>query len=209
MHAAELVWILDVNQTEEQLLKGMRKTTRYLVRKAQTDGVEIIKSDKPEDLEIFNKIYEETARRQHFMPYSEKFLKMEFAAFSAGLVNETSGMKENKKEKDEQSGASFFFAKYNDEIVSAAMILFSGESAFYHQGASSGKYPKIPAPHLLQWEIIREAKKRGLRYYNFWGIAPEDKPKHPWAGLSLFKKVFLLPKHSYLSKNPFLLKQRE
>lgn len=172
MHAAELVWMLDVSQAEEQLLKGMRKTTRYLVRKAQTDGVEIIKSNKPEDLKIFNKIYAETATRQHFTPYSKDFLKNEFEAFK----------------KDNQ--ILFFFAKYKDEIVSAAMIIFYGDSAYYHQGASSHKYPKIPAPYLLQWEIIREVKERGLHYYNFWGIAPEDKPRHPWAGLSLFKKGF-------------------
>ena len=189
MHAAELVWILDVNQLEEQLLKGMRKTTRYLVHKAEKDGVEIMKSKKPEDLKIFDKIYEETATRQHFTPYSKKFLQSEFEAF----------------QKDNQ--ISFFFAKYNNEVVSAAMIIFYGESGYYHQGASSGKYPKIPAPYLLQLEIIREAKKRGLRYYNFWGISSEDKPRHPWAGLSLFKKGFGGFSEEYIPAQDLVLKK--
>ncbi len=189
MHAAELVWILDVSQTEEEILRGMRKTTRYLIRKAQADGVKIIKSNKSEDLKIFNKIYEETATRQHFTPYSRDFLKNEFEAFQ----------KDNK--------ILFFFAKYKDEIVSAAMIIYSGESAFYHQGASSHKYPKIPAPYLLQWEIIREAKKRGLKYYNFWGISPENEPKHPWAGLSLFKKGFGGFSEEYVPAQDLILKK--
>jgi lipid II:glycine glycyltransferase (peptidoglycan interpeptide bridge formation enzyme) len=49
----------------------------------------------------------------------------------------------------------------------------------------------------LQWEAIKEAKSRGCKTYNFWGIAPEIKnPEdikvslHPWAGLSLFKMGF-------------------
>ncbi|MCX6765289.1 MAG: peptidoglycan bridge formation glycyltransferase FemA/FemB family protein [Candidatus Nealsonbacteria bacterium] len=69
--------------------------------------------------------------------------------------------------------------------------------AFYHHGASLSKFNKIPVSYLLQWEAIKEAKKRGCILYNFWGIAPEiasesdaSKSKHPWAGLSLFKMGF-------------------
>jgi lipid II:glycine glycyltransferase (peptidoglycan interpeptide bridge formation enzyme) len=44
--------------------------------------------------------------------------------------------------------------------------------------------------YLLQWEAIKEAKKRDKSIYNFWGIAPDTKRRHPWQGLSLFKKGF-------------------
>jgi lipid II:glycine glycyltransferase (peptidoglycan interpeptide bridge formation enzyme) len=169
---AELFWILDVRPPEEQLLMNMRKTTRYLIRRAYQCGVEIIKSDNPNDLKIFLDVYKETAQRQHFTPFSEDFLLNEFLVFN------------------EMKQSLFFFAKYKEEVISAAMIIFYGNSAFYHHGASSMRYPKISAPYLLQWEVIREAKRRGLFYYNFWGIAPENKPSHPWAGLSLFKKGF-------------------
>ena len=173
MHAAELVWMLGVIPNEDELLRNMRKTTRYLIRKVEAhDGVEMIKGNSPEHLEFFKKLYGETAKRQHFVPYSDDFLNKEFEAFK----------------NDNQ--IEIFLAKYNNEYVSGAMIIFYGDSAFYHQGASSLKYPKISAPYLFQGEIIREVKNRGLRYYNFWGIAPEDKPNHPWAGLSLFKKGF-------------------
>jgi lipid II:glycine glycyltransferase (peptidoglycan interpeptide bridge formation enzyme) len=85
---------------------------------------------------------------------------------------------------------SWFFAVYKGETISAAMIIFSGKSGFYHHGASIQRYAKIPASYLLQWAAIGEAKRRGLSEYNFWGVSPEDKPNHPWAGLSLFKKGF-------------------
>ena len=35
-----------------------------------------------------------------------------------------------------------------------------------------------------------DAKKNGAKYYDFWGIAPDDNPKHPWAGVTRFKKGF-------------------
>ena len=37
---------------------------------------------------------------------------------------------------------------------------------------------------------LKQARKRGCKIYNFWGITPTDSPRHPWAGLTLFKKGF-------------------
>ncbi|RLE05174.1 MAG: peptidoglycan bridge formation protein FemAB, partial [Candidatus Aminicenantes bacterium] len=44
--------------------------------------------------------------------------------------------------------------------------------------------------YLLLWKAIQEAKKRNCEIFNFWGIAPKNKPKHPWQGLTFFKKGF-------------------
>ena len=46
------------------------------------------------------------------------------------------------------------------------------------------------APYVLQWFEITRAKNDGFKYYDFWGIAPNDDPKHPWAGVTRFKKGF-------------------
>ena len=169
---AELLWILDITKSEDDLLRGMRKTTRYSIKKAESDGVTIEKSEDISDLKKFNEVYESTFSRQHFVPFSKEYLENEFKAFS------------NDKK------IAIFFAKYQDEIVSSAIIVYEKNEAFYHHGASNQKFPKITPSHLLQWEIIKDAKARGCKFYNFWGIAPDNKPKHPMAGLSLFKKGF-------------------
>ncbi len=170
MHA-ELMWILDITPKEEKLLKDMRKTTRYSIHKAERDGVKIIKSSDPDDVLRFNKVYKETAERHKFTPYSLDYLQKEFERFV----------------KDNQ--AMIFLAEYRGEIVATAMIIFYGGSAFYHHGASSSKHGQVPAAYLLQWEAIREAKSRGCKLYNFWGIS-DERGNHPWAGLTLFKKGF-------------------
>ena len=90
----------------------------------------------------------------------------------------------------------FYWENIKEKIVSGAIVIFWQNMAFYHHGASvSGQ--KVPVSYLLQWEAIKEAKKRGCQFYNFWGIAPDVKEKedvarsrHPWAGLSLFKMGF-------------------
>ncbi len=187
MHA-ELMWLLDVTPSEEELLKNMRKTTRYEIKKAEREGVEVVHGTSPEHFETFLKLYGSTADRQHFHAFSREYLKQELEAF----------------QKDDQ--IEIFLAKYNGEYIAGAMIIFYAASAFYHQGASSSAYPKIGAPYLLQWEIIKEAKKRGLHYYNFWGISSDTEPHHPWAGLSLFKKGFGGFAEEYLPTQDLILR---
>jgi lipid II:glycine glycyltransferase (peptidoglycan interpeptide bridge formation enzyme) len=78
----EITWELDISIPEEELLKGMRKTTRYLIRQAiKNKEIEILRSEKIEDLKEFNKIYRETAKRHRFVPFSFDYLKDEFLAF--------------------------------------------------------------------------------------------------------------------------------
>ena len=171
MHA-EATWMLDIRPSEEELLAGMRKNTRYYVRRAARDGVKIIQSRDPADVASFNALYQETVDRHHFVPYSEEYLEKQFGAFAA----------------DDQ--VAVFLARYGGEVLSGAVIMFYGKAAFYHHGASSSLHPKIPSSYLLQWEAIREAKRRGCTLYNFWGIARTEDPQHPWAGLTFFKQGF-------------------
>ena len=188
-------WELDITPLEDNLLMDMRKTTRYLIRKAgKNQDVEVVQTQNIEDLETFDKIYQETASRQGFVPFSLDFLKKQFSIFS----------------KDNQ--ITIFLGKYKGKVISAAVIIFWQNIAFYHHGASLSEYKKIPISYLLQWEAIKEAKKRGCKKYNFWGIAPDvkekedlKKSKHPWAGLTLFKMGFSGHRKEYVKTQDFPL----
>ncbi len=168
----ELAWILDITPPKEELLKNMRKTTRYSIRKAEKDGVEVIKSTAPDDIEKFWRVYQSTVDRQHFVPFSKNYLRREFEIFAA------------------QDKAILFFGQYKGEIISTAYAIFEPWSGFYHHGASISKYTSVPASQLVQWHVIEEAKQRGCVRYNFWGVVPETTKTHPWAGLSTFKRGF-------------------
>jgi len=69
-------------KTDDELLSAMRKTTRYLIRKAIRDGVIIKKTTDPNALKIFYQLYQKTAKREKFTPFSFNFIKNEFEAFS-------------------------------------------------------------------------------------------------------------------------------
>jgi len=174
INAYEATWKLDLTPTEEELLKNMRKTTRYLIRQAQKNpNIEVFRREKIEDVDIFYQIYQEVGRFQKFTPFSLEYLKNEFSVF----------LPDNQ--------VSLFFGKYRDEIVAAAFIIFWSNIGFYHHAALLPKYHKIPIAYLLQWEAIKEAKKRGCSSYDFWGyVDPRETPKHPWVGPTFFKMGF-------------------
>ncbi len=191
MHASayDATWRLDITPSEEELLANMRKTTRYLIRKASKNkDIEIFKSQNIEDIEIYQELNQAVAKRQNFVPFSSQFIKNEFEVFA----------------KNNQ--AFLFLGKYQGEIAAGAIVIFWSGIGFYHQAASLAKYSKFSIPYLIQWEAIREAKKRGCSIYDFWGyVDPFKKQNHPWAGPTLFKMGFGGYKKEYLKTQDFPL----
>jgi peptidoglycan pentaglycine glycine transferase (the first glycine) len=170
MHA-ETMWVLDITKNEEELLANMRKTTRYLIRKALKESTVTQRADE-KAVDDFWEIYKETFTREHFVPFSKKFITDEFNQFY------------------QTGNAVFLFGKHNEEkdILASALVLFTKSTGFYHQGASI--HTKYPVPYLQQWTAILEAKKRGCTLYNFYGIFKEGRTPKSWDGLTLFKKGF-------------------
>lgn len=168
----ELTWMLDITKNEAQLLADMRKTTRHAVKKAETVGITTEISTDPHSLERFWPLYTTTKYRHGFVPFSKKLLQDQVALFG------------------EKNQMFFVVAKHHDKDIATAILIHFGDTVFYHHGASVKLPSSLPASHAVQWAAIREAKRRGATRYNFWGIAPENEPKHPFAGITIFKKGF-------------------
>lgn len=156
---AEVCWVLDLDKSENELLANMRKTTRYEIRHAT--GVTVTKS---RDIKRFMTLYNETSARHAFVQHT-------------GIVEEYTTL-----------DCQLYVASHGGKDLAAAIIVYFGDEAIYHHGASIPS--RIPASYLIQWEAIREARKRGMKVYNFWGIAPENSQNHPWKGLTVFKTGF-------------------
>lgn len=167
---AENTWVLDLSADESSILSSMRKTTRYLVRKAEKIGVTVKRASTDNEFKNFFKMYDATSKRHHFIPH--KGVSEELNVFS----------------KDNQ--AELLLAFYKKKLISGAIIIYYGNQAIYHHGASADEFKEIPGAYLIQWEAIKEAKKREKKFYNFWGVVPPEKPKHPWQGITLFKTGF-------------------
>jgi lipid II:glycine glycyltransferase (peptidoglycan interpeptide bridge formation enzyme) len=179
MHVhAENTWVLDITPPDpETLLMGMRKTTRNLVRRStqRTEGLTIRTSSAPQDIATLDKLQEETVDRHHFVGFSDKLFEGQIKTFG----------------EDDQ--ARLFITEYNGEAMVAAIIIFYGEGAYYHHSGSSDKARDIYASYFTQWKIIEEARRRGLKFYNFWGVspnAPNEDPSQRFHGVTVFKTGF-------------------
>lgn len=162
--------VLNLNKDQDKLLSEMKQKTRYNLNLAVKKGVSVEVTSDPGKIEIFYNLMKETSARDKFGAHTLRHYKKQV---------ETLGPKGIIK---------LYLAKYEGRYIAANMVSFFGNTVSYHHGASSNEYRNVMAPYLLQWEAILDAKKEGYRYYDFWGIAPHDDPRHKWAGVTRFKK---------------------
>ncbi|PIR75289.1 MAG: hypothetical protein CO030_03915 [Candidatus Magasanikbacteria bacterium CG_4_9_14_0_2_um_filter_42_11] len=175
MHVlAENSWLLDLSQTEEQLMAHMKKNHRNLIRRCEREGVVVETSVKPAALGILHAMLDETEKRHNFTRFSRSYIDSEFSQFAK-----------------EGEILVYLSTLPSGEPDAAAIIMFYGNMAVYRHSASRNLDKKLPTSYLIQWRVIQEAKRRGMRWYNFWGVEPKDAgPSHPFAGIGHFKRGF-------------------
>lgn len=187
---AQLTLQLDLSLSEEEIMMQMRKNTRYELKKALSGDISVKISTNPEDIKPFYDLQLELAKRQKFVPFSYEYLHEQFSVFAT------------------QHMASLMSAYHGESLLAQAFIIFYGNEAVYHYGVSTPAGREYPGAYLLQWEAIREAKRRGIKRYNFWGIAHEHEKNHRFYGLSIFKRGFggeeveYLPAHDLVLNKP-------
>lgn len=166
------VWVVDIPADLTSLLSAMHQKTRYNIHLAERKGITVRWSDRPEDLAPFLQLLQATASRHHIHLHADSYYRQLFTTLGAA------GM------------ASLVFAELERTPIAAHLIIWHHQTATYLHGGSSDAYKELMAPHLLQWEIIREAARRGMRVYDLGGVAPPNESRHHWSGITRFKQGF-------------------
>lgn len=170
LHAEHTV-IIDLTKPESELLKNMRRQTRYEVRRAEKLNISVSSSTKKTDFQNFHQIQAETAARQNFIPPKLSDLLAYHQIF-----------KENAKiyvAKNEQG-----------EPIAYGLILIYGAEAEYFEAASTPLNRRLPGAYALLWQVTKDLKKQGVKRFNLWGIAPPNQPNHRYTGVTTFKTGF-------------------
>ncbi len=171
LHAQNTV-ILNLENSEEELLMNLRRQTRYEVRRAEKLNLKVEEDSSLANFKKFHKIQVETAKRQNFVPPSEKTLLAEREAF---LPN----------------NLKLYISKTEDDKpVAYGLILIYGSEAEYFEAASTDLNRKLPGAYALLWHAIKDLKAEGIKSFNLWGIAPPNSPNHRYAGVTTFKTGF-------------------
>lgn len=166
-------WMLNLqNKTSEQLLKEMKPKTRYNIRLAEKKGVEVRTSTDLADINIFYGLIQQTADRQKIGIFPKKY-------YQTMLSNLASN-----------GFLKIYLAEYQGQVLAANLMVFFNKTVTYLHGGTSYEHHEVMAPQLLQWQAIQDAVHGGYHEYDFFGIAENDNPQHPWAGITRFKKGF-------------------
>jgi lipid II:glycine glycyltransferase (peptidoglycan interpeptide bridge formation enzyme) len=165
--------------TDEEMLGGFDKDTRYAIRRAVREEVEVWVFDDPGDLRPIDDLHalvEETQQRAGFpMPALKRYRIAWHALAKAGR-------------------ASILEARRGGELLASGMLVVEGDRSFYLFSGSRREAPGEPkryASYALQWGMLQLARQRGVRLHDLWGVAPPGAgPEHAWYGVGLFKKGF-------------------
>lgn len=190
-------WVkLDLELSEEDLLKNMKSKTRYNIRLSKRKWVESeqVKNTK-ENLQIFYDLLLETTSRNGF-----NWNNLDYYRILLEYI-------------EENNLWWLFFSKKDNEVIAAWIFIFYQDTAFYYYWASTNDNlkRKFMSSYSLQWEAIRVAKELGLKYYDFWWISKDITNKDDslaWVTrvkLWFNQEYYSLPNSYFISNRYYIL----
>ncbi|MFW6362731.1 MAG: lipid II:glycine glycyltransferase FemX [Spirochaeta sp.] len=170
--------LLDLTQSFDDIVGGMKKKTRYNMRLAEKKGVQI-RTAGIDELDRWYDMYLETAERDgiaiHSREYYQSFLRL-------AAENETAGR--------DAPIAELLFAEHEGDLLAGIVVAYYDGVGTYMYGASTSHKRNLMPAYLLQGEAIQRARRAGCHTYDFLGIPDTDDPSHPMHGLYRFKTGF-------------------
>jgi len=145
--------IIDIKESEEEILARMKQKTRYNIRLAEKKGVTVRSWD---DIESFHKMMLMTGQRDGFGVHSLEYYRRAYELL-------------HPKEMGE-----LLVAEYEGKPLAALFVARNGHRAYYLYGASTDEERNRMPTYLLQWEAMKWAKACGCEEYDLWGVPDED-----------------------------------
>jgi lipid II:glycine glycyltransferase (peptidoglycan interpeptide bridge formation enzyme) len=165
-------WVLDIRPSEGDLLAGMKEKWRYNIGLAGRKKVQVREGTAAEDVDIFYRLYEETARRDGFFIHPREHYASILRLYG------------------EREAAVLLLAEYENRPIAGLIAVRCGPVTTYMFGASSNAERNRMPNHLLQWSAIRWARAHGCTIYDFRAIAEVLDPREDLYSLFTYKQGF-------------------
>ena len=167
--------LVDLRPSEDDIIASFKPKTRYNIRLSARKGVRVQHVPVTEaTIDVMYRLMAATQQRAGFMlrprDYFAGYWRLQHAA----------------------GQGDFFFATLGDEVLAGCFVSHFGARGWYKDGGSSRHHHELMAPHLLQWEVMRWLRDRGVTVYDLVAVPrPDDmSPGHPFYGLYRFKSGF-------------------
>lgn len=167
--------IIDLSREKDDIISSMSQPVRNIYRNYHKKGLEVRNSHDPADIKTFLDLIHKVAERTGMRPHSDTYFQKQ----AASLLPD--------------GHATLWVAEHSDSPIAAALT-YDDESTRYYAHAAADLSPelrKLNAATAIVAEAIIDAKEKGLRQFDLYGIAPDDSPAdHPWKGFTRFKRSF-------------------
>ncbi len=167
--------IVDLDRDEDGLIASFKPKCRYNIRLAARRGVEVAPVEMTDaNIATMYSLMAATRERAGFFLRSERYFRGYWELQAA------SGQ------------AQLFFASWEGQVLAGVFATFLGSHGWYKDGGSIKEHSELMAPHLLQWEVMRWLRARGVRTYDLVAVPPSSQlsESHPLYGLYRFKSGF-------------------
>lgn len=175
--------IVDITQSDDELLASYDKKCRNMVRRAARDGVEV--KEYPATQETFDEMHR---------------LMRQVGGGKGGLMIRPRAYTETYWRGFSERGQGYFFGvEVDGKPALLAFVIRIGTSAFYKDGGSERDRSTPGMSNFLQFESMRSMREQGAKSYDMLGIAPAEATSnddHPSYELGRFKLSFG-PRTSY------------
>jgi peptidoglycan pentaglycine glycine transferase (the first glycine) len=154
--------MINLQNSEEEILMEMKSKTRYNIRLAGRKDVLVHPST---DVELFHQMMLTTGERDEFGIHSLDYYQRAYDLFAP------------------EEACVLLIAEYEHQPLAGLMAFTHGDTAWYFYGASTNQERNRMPTYLLQWEAIRWAKNKNCKAYDLWGVP--DQPE------TILEKTFL------------------
>lgn len=152
--------IKDISQTSEELMQSFHSKTRYNIRVAQRNEVEITTYTSVNQ-DVINLIMQ-TSRRQGYRNHSSAYIQ-KLWEFFANTGSSTNNGVQNLK-------AVGYLATKNSIPLAGGLMIDFGKTRMYLFGGSDYAHRSLMAPYLLHWQAMLNAREVGMTSYDFGAI---------------------------------------
>ncbi len=146
-----------LSEDENEIKSGFRSSTKRNIKKAEKEGVEVVRDDSMSGLKEFYRLNSLT-RRDHGLP-PQPFIF--FRNLHTHIIKRGFG--------------TIFTGKYDGQIIAAIVCLHFGQKAIYKYGASDRRFQGTRANNLVMWEAIKYYGQSEYKNFSFGRTEPENK----------------------------------
>ncbi len=160
--------VVDIDKTDEDILKSFSSTARRYVRKAIKEGL-YFKIAEKEEINQFYSLWSDVAKQKGFHIYPFEYYR-----------NLLDYLKSSKN-------WDLYLVKKDNKILAGSIQINEGKNSYYLYWASNKNFLKIWAHYFLKFEMFKYLKQLWIKKVDLLGVSPEWLENHYLKWVSQFK----------------------